>query len=649
MSLNFVRKFQSWRLGLCTVLVTLIGYCTYFRGYDSPPALFWDENYHIASAQKYLNRVFFLEPHPPVGKLFIALGEKLLSPNAATDQFLNGDYGSGDKLPKDFSFKGYRLFPALFGWMTAPLLFLIAFLLSESIVVAGVVSAFYLFDNALILQSRSAMLESTQIFFIALALLGFSALMKRTLSRRRSLLVASIVGGALGAAVATKVNASLFLVLLPLLLLRPAWLTRDRIWVGAVSFTSLTLVYFGAWSVHFKLGEVRNTNLKESGYYTTNQRVREIINNSQQGSFRFLPELAFENAVGFLSHYENGVPTLNLCKPTENGSPVYLWPIGARTISYRWQAADNNRIKYLYLVPNPVSWALAFLAVLATAALLFAKVVFPSTLKLQRPYDLTLLFIVWAGYMFAMWRIERVLYLYHYFIALVIGFLLVGVVAREIQQVGPYILTRFSRRACAALATLGSLCAFLWYAPFTYYTPLSDSEVRARALLPIWDLTCVGCPKTNNLAKPSTEQIKTIRFQINGLQPTVVKQDWGHPQIGLSAKGKPLIAAGRTYRDGFGMHSNAELTYPLKRKYSHFTAAVGLPDYLEGSRASVVFQVEGDDKLLWESPVIRPGEPLQTIDLDVHDVDSLSLRIRDAGDGITDDHGFWANLALTPR
>ena len=649
MSLNSVRKSQSWRLGLCTVLVTLIGYCTYFRGYDSPPALFWDENYHIASAQKYLNRVFFFEHHPPLGKLFIALGEKLVSPNAATDQFLDGDYGSGDKLPKDFSFKGYRLFPALFGWLTAPLLFLAGAILCESIVAAGVMTALYLFDNAMILQARSAMLESTQIFFIALMLLSFSILAKRRLSRRTCLIVAALFGGALGAAVVTKVNALLFVVLLPLLLLRPTWLKRERILVGAVSIVSLALVYFGTWFVHFKLGEFRNPRLKESGYYTTTQRVHEIIDRSQQGSFRFFPELWIDSAINYLAHYEDGVPTLNLCKPTENGSPAYLWPIGARTISYRWQAAENNKIKYLYLVPNPVGWALALLSVLATAALLFTKLLFPAALKLQRPFELTLLLALWAGYMVAMGQITRVMYLYHYFIALVLAYLLVPIVAREIQQVGPYVLSRLSRKTCATLTALSSFCAFLWYAPFTYYTPLSDSELRARALLPIWDLTCVGCPKTNNLAKPSTEQIKTIRFQINGLQPTVVKQDWGHPQIGLSAKGKPLIAAGRTYRDGFGMHSNAELTYPLKRKYSHFTAKAGLPDYLVGSRASVVFRVEGDGKLLWESPVIRAGEPLQTINLDVQDVDSLSLRIRDAGDGITDDHGFWANLALTPR
>jgi dolichyl-phosphate-mannose--protein O-mannosyl transferase len=51
---------------------------TYFHNYSYPPSLFWDENYHIASAEKYIQGVFFMEPHPPLGKLLIAAGEKTL-------------------------------------------------------------------------------------------------------------------------------------------------------------------------------------------------------------------------------------------------------------------------------------------------------------------------------------------------------------------------------------------------------------------------------------------------------------------------------------------------------------------------------------------------------------------------------------------
>src|SRR3954453_14595190 len=89
-------------------LVIFAAYCTYFRNYWSPPDLFWDENYHIASAYKYLHQVMFMEPHPPLGKLLIVLGEYLFHPNQKIDtsSFLVTDYITA--LPAGFSFVGVR-------------------------------------------------------------------------------------------------------------------------------------------------------------------------------------------------------------------------------------------------------------------------------------------------------------------------------------------------------------------------------------------------------------------------------------------------------------------------------------------------------------------------------------------------------------
>ena len=53
----------------------------WLAGYGQPSSLFWDENYHIASAERYLQGKFFMEPHPGLGKMFIALGELILHPN----------------------------------------------------------------------------------------------------------------------------------------------------------------------------------------------------------------------------------------------------------------------------------------------------------------------------------------------------------------------------------------------------------------------------------------------------------------------------------------------------------------------------------------------------------------------------------------
>ncbi len=99
-------------LTVYTYLVMALAFLFYFVNYNYPNSgPYWDENYHIASAQKYINGVFFMEPHPPLGKLFIALGELILNPNKNIDKssFLSTDFINN--FPAGYSFAGVRFFP----------------------------------------------------------------------------------------------------------------------------------------------------------------------------------------------------------------------------------------------------------------------------------------------------------------------------------------------------------------------------------------------------------------------------------------------------------------------------------------------------------------------------------------------------------
>jgi len=112
--ISFLKRPET----LLGLFVVIVSYFTYVHNYQNPDALFWDENYHIASAQKYMNGVFFMEPHPPLGKLLIAFGEVIFEPNAETDQFISTDYGT--EIPDDFSFVGYRFFPTILAMARRP-------------------------------------------------------------------------------------------------------------------------------------------------------------------------------------------------------------------------------------------------------------------------------------------------------------------------------------------------------------------------------------------------------------------------------------------------------------------------------------------------------------------------------------------------
>ncbi|MEM3500727.1 MAG: phospholipid carrier-dependent glycosyltransferase, partial [Candidatus Woesearchaeota archaeon] len=70
------------------LILMIISFFVFVYNYWTPSALFWDENYFLPAAEKYIKKVFFMEPHPPLGKMFIAAGEIIINPN----KNINKDY-----------------------------------------------------------------------------------------------------------------------------------------------------------------------------------------------------------------------------------------------------------------------------------------------------------------------------------------------------------------------------------------------------------------------------------------------------------------------------------------------------------------------------------------------------------------------------
>jgi len=492
---------QSWMFFLGFVL--LLSYFTHFHGYWDPPHLFWDENYHISAAQKELHGIFYMEPHPPLGKLFIAAGEWLLSPNEETNQFIDTDYGKN--LPAGFSFAGYRLFPALLSWLTAGLVFGIFLLITRNPLFATLLSFFYVFDNAIIVHSRGAMLEPPIHFFSLSMVLLFLACVQQRLNTRTFRICAALFGAAFGALMTTKVNGLVMILLIPFLLWA-LWPDKRRIgeFLGIQTLAFL-LVFVAVWHVHFANGATVNPSLPDQGYYQASQQYKEILSKGTNDSLLHFP-IMLRDSLAFLPHYEQGVPKLDLCKNDENGSPFFFWPFGARTIQYRWQATTgSDAYQYLYLVPNPAGWFLGLAGIVLTVCLLIGSLILPVE---QRPRNTVLLLAflaVYVGYMGAVSLADRVLYLYHYFLPLLMSFLLFGVAMQEITRFGPWRISQYGKTiilfCCAIFVFLG----FQFMRPFSYYEPILDEGVERRELLRLWDLQCVRCDSDDPLIRHTCE------------------------------------------------------------------------------------------------------------------------------------------------
>ena len=194
-------------------LIVLLAALTYLPGYSSA-FVFWDENYHITSAERYVEGVAQFEAHPPLGKLLIAAGEVLLQPNQQIDKHIltTTKNISGNDIPAGFSFAGMRLMPSLFAVLGAFFFFALMFTLTENRFLSVLLSGLYVFENAFIVHFRAAHLDSFQLCFSLAAFWYFVRLWRaeRVASWREYAGLAAVIA----LAIMVKINSVLLLLLL---------------------------------------------------------------------------------------------------------------------------------------------------------------------------------------------------------------------------------------------------------------------------------------------------------------------------------------------------------------------------------------------------------------------------------------------------
>lgn len=636
-------NIQFRPLILPTILL-IVSYFSIFRGYAEPDSFFWDENYHIAAAQKYLNSVFFMEPHPPLGKLLIAAGELLLSPNIGTDQFLKFDHAPTS--PPGFSFSGYRFFPVLLASFCPLLLFCTLRVFCGSLI-SFFIGLLFALDNGLIVHLRGAMLEGTQLFFILVFFLALALLIKQIQSGKvhpdlKFLFLTIIIGASLGCVLTTKLNGIiLFIPLLPTFY----FMFRHKLFLLytgnlAVSFLAVVLT---VWAVHISLGQKIEPKLPDSGYYQASLPYRQALNQEKDKSLNFFAKLYDHFA--FLPHYTKGVPELNYCKRDENGSPWYWWLVGGKSINYRWEKEDGLT-KFLYLVANPFGWALSLLGVFLALIVVGNRLFFNMQIAKDRIWIIATLLFSWISYMGIFGNLGRVMYLYHYFVPLLIGWIMLGFLAPMLTHIGAFQLTSNFKKIFLFTALSLEVASFALFSPFTYAIGISDKEVAKLNWLSVWDIHCVDCQSGNPLARPIGDPkiSTTSNIRISGLRVVETYQAWGEPANDRSVTKEPLIVAGKQYESGIGVHAVSRLVFAPNKKLKQFTAEVGMPDYLNAkTKGSVIFKVVGDGRDLWKSETLSAGMPTAMVSLDISKVDKLVLEVEDAGDGNTDDHAVWLN------
>jgi dolichyl-phosphate-mannose--protein O-mannosyl transferase len=621
--------------------------------FNKPQSLFWDENYHIASANRYLRGEYFMEYHPPLGKLIIALGEKIFNKNANLDTSMvsgftekscvDGICYAKDACPKEkkctiektvgndqdsipyisgmdvkfksgyvqqpgdvvaFDYTGVRFFPVLFAWLCAISLFYLIYILTKNHHIAFVFALGYVFDNAIIVHSRGAMLDGIQLFFVIASLIYVVRAFQKGLFSMANYIVLGLL---VGLAFATKVNGLILAPLVGLLVIKefltyneetkeyvtailkkigvifsisfvfnfvvnklffalktttktdPSILEKISLdnsstslmfavfvlvsttgifyfgnslinkyfdqyftnkrkistenWqkfldfmlstVGKVAafVVSIVVVFCAVFFIHFNLAKtvIGNNNYDKF----TSIETKKAIESGETGNLgNFLPQ--FKDNLGYIATSQKGVASWDPTKgDNEAGSLPFTWPIGNHAIRYYASAYTKNECidkekkncqnirytSYLYLVVNFTVWLTVLLGVILALILIISRVFFGTKIgedaEGQKSFWWIVLFTgLYVAYMISVMQIERVMYLYHYFLPLTFG--LVGSAVLfdyYFKNKNKIIMT-----AILIIMAILIIANFIYFAPLSYNFDLTEEGFDARKWLKYWGM-----------------------------------------------------------------------------------------------------------------------------------------------------------------
>lgn len=182
---------MTGRVSLTACALLLCSLALFLYRIGTPPAYIYDEGVYVQGARDFVNSSpASVRQHPPLAKLMIAAGMKLLGDTPA----------------------GWRLAAAVCGSITLVAIFFWAYLFLQNLELALTAALLTLLNNFLYVMSRVAMLDVFYFMFVMLGVLTFTlALTTRDfgLIGRRALILGT--GVMFGAGAACKWNAIVFL------------------------------------------------------------------------------------------------------------------------------------------------------------------------------------------------------------------------------------------------------------------------------------------------------------------------------------------------------------------------------------------------------------------------------------------------------
>jgi dolichyl-phosphate-mannose-protein mannosyltransferase len=434
-----VRRLQPELFAL-----TILALITRFWGLFTPREVVWDEVHYERFAGAYFTGNYYIDVHPPLGKLLFAGAAKLLGI-------------SGAVLANEQPAPLLRVLPALAGALLIPLAYLLLREIGNGRRSAAFGAMLLLVDNAMLVESRFILPDIILLFFGMFAVLAY-AIARRSSGTARLMWIAGAAAAG-GIAVSIKWTGLSALGLVGIVWALESWRDRRgasrRIFVEAAMLAVIpAAIYVGAFAVHFALLPNRHSATDSSfveSFITVHHQM-------QSGNAAMAADV----------------------HPA--ASKWYTWPIAKHGIGY-WHQTDSaaGTESWIMLFANPLVW---WGVLFGAGAVIVALIRRAQSLTPRRQ----VLAVLGAGYLcnllpFAL--IQRPMFLYHYLFALIYSelFVTVGIGALAGWDGDDGTFWKFPN-AMSRRAVIGVACAmtalFLHLIPLSYGWPLSAAALAHR-------------------------------------------------------------------------------------------------------------------------------------------------------------------------
>ena len=148
-----------------------------------------------------------------------------------------------------------------------------------------------------------------------------------------------------------------------------------------------------------------------------------------------------------------------------------------------------------------------------------------------------------------------------------------------------------------------------------------------------------------NLCTTAQTQLSTIAASssTNGYGPIEINMSNGSNGSG---DGQLMEINGNIFQTGFGVHAPSTINFDFSYlNYTSLIGKVGIDDE-SGSNGSGIFKIYKDNNLIYSSPVLTGNSSYETFNVDISNANTLILEMEPTSDGISWDHGDWADLTL---